>query len=181
MTPTGVLMHEHKVILMVLEGAEREARALTAGGPVNEAKIAQIIDFIRNFADRCHHGKEEDLLFAKLVERGFPKEFGPIGIMLQEHALGREHVRAVSDALPQACAGDPAARAQLVDNLLGYVALLRRHIHKEDNVLFPMAEQALGDEDRAALMEAFERVEREEMGEGTHERYHRFAHELSGG
>jgi len=180
MTPTQILMHEHEVILMVLEGAEREARAIAAGGPVDEAKVSQIVDFIRNFADRCHHGKEENVLFARLVERGFPKDFGPIGIMLQEHALGREHVQAIARALPQAVSGDGAARTKLVDSMLGYVALLRSHIHKENNVLFPMAEQALSDEDRAALIEAFERVEREELGEGTHERYHLLAHELAG-
>ena len=179
MKPTDILMHEHQIILMVLDGAEREARAVAAGR-VDAERIAKIIDFVRTFADRCHHGKEEKELFARLVERGFPREFGPIGIMLQEHTLGREHIRAAADSLSAATAGDPAARTALADALMGYVALLRAHIQKENNVLFPMAEEALSEEDKTALLAAFERVEREEMGEGTHERYHQLAHDLAG-
>jgi hemerythrin-like domain-containing protein len=180
MKPTDILVHEHEIILMVLEVAEREARAVAGGGTVNSERISEIIDFVRNFADRCHHGKEEDLLFATLVERGFPREYGPIGIMLQEHALGREHIQAAAASLPRAAADDPAARTALADALLGYVALLRAHIQKENTILFPMADQLLSDEDRASLLEAFDRVEREEMGDGTHERYHRLAHQLTG-
>ena len=84
---------------------------------------------------------------------------------------------AVAEALPRA-ASDSAARQTILDNLTRYVQLLRDHIYKEDHILYPMADQLLLPDDQRALEESFERAEREEIGEGVHERYHRIAHEL---
>jgi hemerythrin-like domain-containing protein len=180
MTPTETLKHEHQIILLALGAVEREMQQIQSGGPVPEVRIAQIIDFIQNFADRCHHAKEEKLLFSRMQERGMPVHGGPIGVMLQEHDDGRRRVRAAAEALPGAEAGDAGARTALTANLLAYVHLLRAHIDKEDNVLYPMADRILSAADQADLAAAFERVEAEEMGEGTHERYHQLAHEWAG-
>lgn len=177
MRPTETLMHEHQIILMVLDAAEREARWIKETGEVQAERVEQMVDFFRNFADRCHHAKEEKLLFVKMQERGMPTEAGPIGVMLYEHDLGRGYVRAVAEALPRA-ASDSAARQTILDNLTRYVQLLRDHIYKEDHILYPMADQLLLPDDQRALEESFERVEREEIGEGVHERYHRIAYEL---
>jgi hemerythrin-like domain-containing protein len=179
-TPTETLKHEHQIILLVLGAVGREMRQIQAGGPLPEERIGQMIDFIQNFADRCHHAKEEKLLFARMEERGIPVHGGPIGVMLQEHDEGRRLVRAAAEALPQASAGDVGARTTLSSNLLGFVRLLRAHIDKEDNILYPMADEILTAADQADLAAAFERVEAEEMGEGTHERYHQLAHEWAG-
>ena len=180
MTPTDELKHEHQIILLVLRAVEREMQRIQAGEPVPEERVGQMIDFIQNFADRCHHAKEEDLLFARMQERGMPVHGGPISVMLQEHEEGRRLVRAAAEALPRAAAGDTRAATALATNLLAFVRLLRAHIDKEDNVLYPMADQILTATDQADLAAAFERVEAEEMGEGTHERYHQLAHEWAG-
>ncbi|MDH7486396.1 MAG: hemerythrin domain-containing protein [Anaerolineae bacterium] len=180
MTPTETLKHEHRIILMVLDAAEREARRIQAGGAVDTEKIEKMLDFIRNFADRCHHAKEEDLLFVRMGQRGMPTDSGPIAVMLYEHNEGRARVRAVADALPQAAQGNAAAIATVTANLLAYTQLLRAHIDKEDNILYPMADRLLTPADQRTLAEAFERVEAEEMGAGVHERYHHLAHELAG-
>lgn len=179
MTPTETLKHEHQVILMVLVGAEREAQHICETGKVDADKVRQMLDFFRTFADRCHHAKEEKLLFKKMVEHGLPGDTGPIAMMLHEHELGRARLRAVDEALPGAIQGDKAEAEVVADNLDGYAKLLRQHIAKEDEVLYPMADQLLTDEDQQALGEAFEKVEAEEMGEGTHERYHEMAHKLA--
>jgi hemerythrin-like domain-containing protein len=180
MRPTETLEHEHDVILLVLGAVEREMREIHAGGPVPAEKVEQMIDFIQNFADRCHHAKEEDLLFVRMEERGMLAQGGPIAVMLHEHDEGRRMVRAAAAALPRAAEGDPAARATLTTNLLGYTSLLRTHIAKENNILYPMANQILTDADQTDLIAAFDRVEAEEMGEGTHERYHQLAHQWAG-
>ncbi len=181
MTPIELLMHEHQIILMVLEAVEREAQRVQDSGQVNAAKTEQMVDFIRNFADRCHHAKEEDLLFVRMQERGMPAQGGPIGAMLMEHAEGRRLVKATAEALPEAAKGDPQAVAAVGNNLLGYVRLLRAHINKEDNVLYPMGERILTAEDQQWLAKEFDRVEAEEMGAGVHEKYHQMAHELAEG
>ena len=177
MTPTEQLKHEHQIILMVLGAVEREMRQIQAGDPIPGERIGSMIEFIRNFADRCHHAKEEKLLFMKMQQRGMPVDGGPIGVMLQEHDAGRRMVRAAAEALPRATAGDAGATAALATNLLDFVRLLRTHISKEDNILYPLADQVLTAADQADLLVAFDRVEAEEMGEGTHERYHQLAHE----
>ena len=179
MRPTETLMHEHEIILMVLDAAEREVRRVQETGEVRVERLEQMVDFFRTFADRCHHAKEENLLFVRMEERGMPREAGPIAVMLYEHDLGRGHVRAVAEALPRAAAGDPEAKRALVENMTGYIQLLRDHIFKEDNILYPMANQLLAPEDQQELEEAFERVEREEIGEGVHEKYHQLAHRLA--
>lgn len=180
MTPTETLKHEHEIILLALAGVEREMGKIRAGSAVDADRIEQMIDFVQNFADRCHHAKEENLLFARMQERGLPVEGGPIGVMLQEHDEGRRLVQAAAEALPRASAGDPSSTSTLTTNLLDYVRLLRVHIDKEDNILYPIADRILTTGDQAELAAAFDRVEAEEMGEGTHERYHQLAHDWAG-
>jgi hemerythrin-like domain-containing protein len=180
-TPTEILKHEHVVIQLVLGAAEREAQAMAREGRANRERVEKMLDFLVNFADRCHHAKEERLLFTRMQERGTPRNSGPLAVMLAEHEEGRSRLRAVRENLPQAASGDRAALAAVSDNLLAYVRLLRAHIEKEDDVLYPVADGMFSQEDQAALAEAFDKVEAEEMGEGVHEKYHKLAHELAEG
>jgi hemerythrin-like domain-containing protein len=175
MTPTEDLRHEHDVILLVLQGAERQA-ALRAPKQDN---LNEIVDFLVNFVDRCHHAKEERYLFPKMEERGVQHQGGPIGAMLSEHSAGRALVAAMKEKLT----GWHLAQGldDIKVDLLEYVQLLRLHIDKENNVLFPMADKILTVEDQQSLSEAFTKLESEEIGEGVHEKYHNMAHRLAGG
>lgn len=177
MMPTEELKHEHQVILLVLAGAERQARR---PGEADLAQIGEMIEFFVNFVDRCHHSKEEKHLFVKMEERGIPHD-GPIRVMLDEHDQGRRLVTAMKKSLSEAWAGSGAATEALRNDLIAYVRLLRSHIDKEDNILYPMADSAFTVEDRRSLEEAFKKVESEEMGEGVHEKYHQLAHRLAQG
>jgi hemerythrin-like domain-containing protein len=180
MIPTEILTDEHRLILTVCGAAEREAQSMRADGAANRDRVVKMLDFFRAFADRCHHAKEENLLFVRMTEKGMPRDFGPIGMMLHEHEQSRANLRAVDDRLADAAAGDAAALAAVSANLLAYASLLRAHILKEDNILYPMANQAFTAADQAALAADFERVERDEIGADVHERYERIARELAG-
>ena len=179
MTATEMLVDEHHLIKKVLDWGEAEIARIDKGQPPDAAMLAQAVDFIRNFADRCHHAKEEGLLFKRLVEKGMPAQGGPIAVMLHEHELGRARVTAVASALSGAGQGDATALAALRENLAGYISLLRAHIDKEDNILYPMADRLLDAAAQEALLRDFERVEREEIGAGIHEKYRRFVEELA--
>ncbi len=179
MNATDDLRHEHKIILVIMGTADREALSIRATGKVNAATLGKIVDFCRVFLDRCHHGKEEEYLFPLLEQRGVAREGGPIGVMLQEHEAGRQRLQTIAAALPQAGAGDPQAAAALADDLMAYAALLLAHIDKENNVLFPMADRIFSPADQQALAQAFAKHEAEEIGVGVHERYHQLAHELA--
>lgn len=177
MRATEALKEEHKVIEKVLQVLERSARRLEAGDRVGPEIFDGTLDFLKNFADRCHHYKEEEVLFPALEAKGLPREGGPTGVMLHEHEEGRGLIRAMGEALGGYKRGDVKATKALAQAAKRYTILLREHIPKENDILYPMADEALRGED-GRLMERFERVEEERMGEGAHERYHALVEEL---
>lgn len=171
MYATDQLRDEHESIQVVLSVLERLSEDLQSKRTINLDHAAGILDFLRTFADRCHHGKEEDLLFPTLAARGVPVKNGPIGVMLSEHAQGRAYIRAMGEALKRERAGENGTR-DFVANALGYISLLRAHIIKENQVLFPMAERRLTAAEHSHLAIEFERIEKERVGAGVHEKYH---------
>jgi hemerythrin-like domain-containing protein len=168
---TKILTDEHRVIEVVLTCLEKITEEANSSDILNEESSVQAIDVIRTFADKCHHGKEENHLFAALVEKGMPKEGGPVGQMLVEHEQGRAFVKGMAERIPEASTGNTEALQKFTQYAQGYVQLLRAHIQKEDGVLFPMADKELSEEDQKQLIRAFEVVESDHMGTGTHEKY----------
>lgn len=179
MKPTEELVHEHKVITHVLNAVAVEAGRLKNAGEIDPGLIDKMLDFFRNFTDKCHHAKEEKHLFPMLEHRGVPRDKGLIGVVLAEHDEGRRLLSNISGLLPAAAHGDRDAVISIAENLASYVSLLENHIQKENEVLFQMADRTLTAEDQNNLEAAFARVEEEETGEGVHEKYHALAHEIS--
>jgi hemerythrin-like domain-containing protein len=177
---TEILSSEHRVIEQVLDCLERIAQGCQDEARLDKASAMQALDFFRNFADRCHHGKEETHLFPALEAKGFPRDGGPTGVMLHEHDQGRACIRSMAVAADGAAEGGADAIAAFVAAAQGYIALLRQHIEKEDHCLFSMADRAFTAADQQQLLVAFEIVEREHLGAGTHEKYLQVAQELAG-
>jgi hemerythrin-like domain-containing protein len=178
MKPTEELKAEHRAIERMLRVLGGVSERLESGDPVDAAHLAQIVEFIQVFADRCHHGKEEDLLFVAMAEAGIPTEGGPIGVMLREHVSGREYVGTMNHAAKQYVAGNAQAAEAFAAAARGYVELLRQHIAKEDNILYPMADRALSQAKQDELLEEFEVVEQERIGPGRHEAFHKLLEDL---
>ncbi|NLN38762.1 MAG: hemerythrin [Smithella sp.] len=176
--PTDILKQEHQLILVILKIIEEICKKLDKSEMVNPDDLTAIIDFIRNFADACHHAKEEKLLFVALEKAGMSRNDGPIAVMLREHEQARNFTQAMDSALESMTKGDAPASKIFSENARGYVQLLLNHIDKEDHVLFMMADQRLSAEAQKELVEGFDRVEREEIGAGVHEKYHDLLHRL---
>jgi hemerythrin-like domain-containing protein len=138
-TPTGVLREEHQLILRVLDVLQKIVENGGAGDWDVDA-MEECVAFFRLFADACHHGKEEDLLFPELETRGMSKDEGPIAVMLLEHRQGRALVAQMAEGLEGARKGEEVGTAKFDSAARAYIELLRRHIFKEDNVLFNMAD-----------------------------------------
>ena len=172
------LIAEHRGIERMLNILEEVADRLDAGRRVERDDMAAMLEFIQVFADRCHHAKEEDLLFPAMASMGISQEGGPIGVMLHEHGVGREHVREMAGALAGAADGGRAASQAFSEHARAYAQLLRQHIDKEDHVLYPLAERLLGREEDERLYEGFERVETDVIGAGRHEEFHRLLDRL---
>ena len=179
MNATDILVAEHRVIVQVLNCLEKIIEQATADGRPDEKSAREAIDVLRTFADRCHHGKEEAHLFPLMQSRGFGGGCGPVAVMLREHELGRLYVDGMDGAIDRASKGDADALQWFVQHGQSYIRLLREHIQKEDHCLFPRMNQAMKEPDQQSLLAAFEKVETEEMGAGTHEKYLALANGLA--
>ena len=178
MKATQILMDEHRVIERVIAALERAAQQLQDSVPVRSGFFLDAADFIRGFADGCHHHKEEGVLFQSMLAAGAPAQGGPVQVMLAEHEQGRAYTRGMREAAQKVQSGDDTARTEIVKNALGYVSLLRDHIRKEDGILFPMADRLIPLSLQDGVIDGFERVEHEETGEGVHEKYLALAEKL---
>lgn len=156
---TQTLVDEHQLILRLLALLERNAPRTAAGSHTDYQFYLDGVDFIRHYADRYHHAKEEDVLFAALVANGMPRDHSPVAAMLLEHDQGRAYVRAMEQAAKEAQSGSVAARQTLADNALAYAALLREHISKEDDILYPLAERLLPPAMRAEIIQGYQAAE----------------------
>lgn len=179
MKPTEVLKNEHRVIEQVLDCLDAMAASCEREGRLDGEAARQAIDFFRSFADRCHHAKEENQLFPLMESRGFDAQAGPTAVMRHEHVQGRAYIAEMEGAVPGAATGNQEARDRWLRAAGAYSAMLREHIQKEDHCLFPMADQGLLATDKEELARLFEKVEREEIGPGVHERYVALADELA--
>jgi hemerythrin-like domain-containing protein len=178
MKATGQLKTEHEAIKLMLNILEKVCEKLEAGEEVKAEHLDKIVEFIKVFADKCHHGKEEDLLFTAMAEAGIPKKGGPIGVMLIEHNMGRDYVKGMNEAVTKYKAGNRRASAEFVENARNYISLLSQHIEKEDNILYAIADAHLSKKKQAELLEEFEKVEHEKIGVGKHEEFHKLLEHL---
>jgi hemerythrin-like domain-containing protein len=152
---TRVMVEEHQLILRMITLVEHNTALMEAGRFRNWQFFIEAVDFIRNYADRFHHAKEEDVLFAVLVDNGMPAKQSPIEAMLIEHDQGRAHVWAMEAAAAQALAGEPGQIPLIAAHARGYAQLLRGHIDKEDTILYPLAERILPEDVRPGMLAAY--------------------------
>lgn len=157
-TPTRVLRNQHRNILRLADILQEVLLHEPEPGALDYDSLEDCIAFIRLYADALHHGKEEGLLFPELEAQGMSRRAGPLAVMLYEHEQGRAYCRAMAEALPVARGGDETARRRLVNAAMGYVELIRGHIHKEDHVLFDWADQMIDRPTCRSLCSAYDGV-----------------------
>jgi hemerythrin-like domain-containing protein len=179
MKATQQLRDEHEGVKIMLNIIEQVCQKLQATGNLNGEHFEGILEFLKVFVDKCHHGKEEELLFPALVAVGVPED-GPIAVMLHEHQMGRNYVKAIGTAFAGYKTGEIFSSKGVLQNAHGYISLLREHIEKENDVLFVMADNLLPEKRQDELFEGFEKIEEERIGVGRHEEFHGLLKKLSG-
>lgn len=168
------LISEHEGILFGMEILDVMVKRVKHSGETDIKDIDDMIEFIRLFADKCHHGKEEELMFPAIEEAGMPNERSLIDHLLEEHIQGRQ------------CIGEMAASVssgalqadRFIEAAANYIDLIREHIQEENTILFPMANEILPFDKQQQLLDQFEAFEEEVMGKGTHERLHETLHKF---
>lgn len=179
MKATDILRDEHNAVKLMLEIMEAMSVRMTARQSVQRQDLDNVIDFLNVFVDQCHHAKEEQMLFPELEAVGIPKNGGPIGVMLAEHELGREYIRNINKELLNYGSADPSQLTELTGYVEAYIELLNEHIHKENDILFEMADKLLSDEVQDRLYYQFEELEENVIGFGKHEELHKMLDKLS--
>lgn len=141
MQPIGPLMHEHRLIERMVALIQKQAKQLREGADPDSKFIADAVEFFRVYADRCHHGKEEDLLFVELRNKELPAELSAItDELIQEHKQGRAMVKGLHDA-NRAYIASGTVSQEMVHLLEKLAAFYPEHIEKEDkHFFFPVME-----------------------------------------
>lgn len=168
---TQDLRNEHDAILHVFTFLDKMLLA-SDGEKERDLKFAkELVNFLSIFADQCHHGKEEGVLFKEMETLGVPNQGGPIGVMLHEHVLGRELITSMREALQN----NDLEKFKVI--AVDYRDLLQQHIQKENTVLFMLADRLISDEKQMELFKLFEAHEENVIGHGVHEQLHAQIHD----
>jgi hemerythrin-like domain-containing protein len=177
MKPIGPLMWEHRLIEMMLDIARREVEKIRERGTVDPVFIDTVVDFVRTYADRTHHGKEEDILFRDLAKKKMSPEHARIvSELVEEHKYGRATVRRLVEAKNRYLQGEKTL-PEIVGCLTDLASFYPRHIEKEDkHFFFPILAYFSADE-QARMLEEFREFDREMI----HEKYRKVVEEAGGG
>lgn len=150
---------EHTNILRGLHYLEKSRDALEQNRriPVDFFKTAVL--FFSEYADRLHHYKEEYLLFSFLASKKDGTIDLEIGALRRQHELNRHHIKKIRESLHGYETDSEIAATTLLENLAAYISILKRHIHREDRIFFPMAEAELKGEEKKRMQDQFSEEE----------------------
>ena len=175
--PIEVLKAEHRVIEKALCALDGLCDCIERGGDVPAAALDELASFISTFADRFHHAKEEAHLFPALERHGLPAQGGPIAVMLHEHESGRRMAASLRLASEDYAKGDRKAADSFARTGRSFSEHLRSHIHKEDNILFMIADSVLDAGAMTSVTAGFQAAETE-FGPGFRDKYEELAARL---
>ena len=163
MNAIELMVKEHENISRMLQVVRKYCIKIVNNEAVDYDDFYKMADFIKNYADTIHHGKEENFLFNKMVEEiGGPAEKLVKHGMLVEHDLGRLYLADLREAVDELKAGNEEAKVDIVGSAMSYAKLLTRHIEKENNVAYKFAERSLKEDTIKTLNEECERFEKED-------------------
>jgi len=169
---------EHQIIARVINSLPEAVASLAQGRRLDVQNLRGLVEFLREYADRRHHRREEGIFFPLLIQRGVPAEGCPIGGLNNEHAKGRALVSTLAEAITGYEQHRAGADAVLRQTLQDLVTLYHKHLWMEDAMVFPMAEKLVTADDEQALKKQFADLDRA-LGTATVARWERFAEGLS--
>ncbi|MDD5009571.1 MAG: hemerythrin domain-containing protein [Syntrophorhabdaceae bacterium] len=176
--PTEQLKEEHVFIRSCLMVLEKICEKLESGKEIDTRHLGQIIQFTKIFADKYHNGKEEKMLFPALEETGMQKDTGLIRVILSEHDSSRRYAKGLSEAAVEYQEGRPGASSKIIENARGYIGLLDKHIEKEDNGLFLIADACLAEKKQKELLMKFDTLNKIKVLVEMHEELWRALYQL---
>lgn len=167
-----LMVSEHKNIKRMLKVIRTMCIKVLNNETVDFEDFYKVIDFVRSYADRHHHAKEENILFKKMGdELGEKVAKGPVAGMFVEHDMGRHYMGNLEAALKKYEEGDKDSRVDIIANAISYTELLQRHIDKEDTAIYTFARRALSKEAMESVEQSCRDVEDTASKQGTQGKY----------
>lgn len=179
MKATQQLKDEHEGIRVMLGILEKVSNRFATTGAIEKEHFDRILQFLTIFVDKCHHAKEEELLFPAMLAASSQAK-APVEALLDEHKAGRGYLGEMRRAYALYLEGNRPLSGNITENARGYISLLREHIGKENDVLLEVADKLLSAEKQDELYGGFEKIEEVRIGRGKHEEFHGLLKELSG-
>ena len=167
-SPVQDLRNEHSAISIILSVMKKVATRLKNREEVKKEHLEKIVEFLINFADKCHHGKEEEILFPEVIKD--ISNLVLVNELLGEHKAGRDYIHGMAQSLKYYDTGNPDAY-HIATNMEGYIFLLTEHIKKESKSLFPIVNKQIPENIQIKMEEQFEALERDVIGIDKHEEY----------
>ena len=168
MQARAALMIEHRLIERMIGIVKRILSDIEKEETVDPVFVDTTVDFIRTYADRTHHGKEEDILFKELSKRNLSEEDKLLmDELIEEHILGRKTTQKLIEANDRYKKGDRSALAEIISNLRLLTDFYPKHIKKEDKVFFPSARSYFSEQEDQDMLNEFWEFDRKMI----HEKY----------
>jgi hemerythrin-like domain-containing protein len=168
MKPRGPLMIEHRLIEKMIALVGEQLPLIEERHEVDPVFIDTVVDFVRTYADRTHHGKEEEILFRDLAGKAMsPRDRRMMEALVEEHRYGRSVVAKLVQAKQDYLQGQEDALPRIVEQLRALVAFYPQHIEKEDKDFFPNSERYLSEPEQQAMLQEFWEFDRQMI----HEKY----------
>ena len=168
MQSRGPLMIEHRLIERMITLIDQKLKLIETTNQVDPFFIDTVVDFIRIYADRTHHGKEEDILFRELSKKQMSdQDIQIMDELIDEHVLGRKTTKELVEANVKYRSGENSALTVIVSKLRKLVNFYPKHIEKEDKIFFPAYMKYLSDEEDRLMLKEFWEFDREMI----HEKY----------
>lgn len=180
MDAVDLMKEEHGYIKRGLQIIRKMSISILESGEVCYEDFKNMIEFIRNYADKHHHNKEESILFKKMQEQIGEMVKAPLSGMFIEHDLGRLFISNLELALQRVKDGDNDSRVDIIANAIGYADLLNRHIDKEDKAIYSFARRALSVEALEDVNDACSAVEKSAEEKNIQDTYIKILENLEG-
>ncbi len=153
MLPIALLMIEHRLIERMIDVVRKEVERIERGEAIDPVFIDSVIDFITTYADRCHHGKEEDILFRDLAEKTLTtRERELMSDLIEDHHSGRKNAAELIAAKERYARGEQDQAASILERLKFFVRFYPKHIEKEDQHLFMPVMKYFNEEEKQAML-----------------------------
>ena len=168
MQARGPLMIEHRLIEQMLKAIQRTLKLVEKTQTIDPYFVDTVVDFVRIYADRTHHGKEEDILFRELGKKSLSNEDRKtMDLLVEDHIFSRNTTKALVEANMRYREGKQEALGDVIAYLKTFAEFYPGHIKKEDTVFFPASRAYFSDEEDQAMLNEFWDFDRKMI----HEKY----------